>query len=151
MNKVPSLIFAGILSLAAAGCAAAQMRGANRGQFLDNADANKDGVITREEFQRARMATFDKIDRNHDGFLDSDDAPKFRRRASGGNGERLQALKDELDQNGDGRVSREEFANGPMLAFDKADANHDGKLDSAEVDAFKQAVQSAKDARKSAS
>jgi hypothetical protein len=145
MKKMPTLIFAGILSLTAAGCATAQMRGANRGQFLDNADANQDGVITREEFQQARLTAFDKIDRNHDGFLDSEDAPKFRRRANGGSGgERLQALKEELDQDGDGRVSREEFANGPMLAFDKADANHDGKLDSAEIDALKQVMQSAK-------
>ena len=46
------------------------------------------------------------------------------------------------DTNGDGFVSREEAQAYPLLAgqFDAADANKDGKLDAAEMDAHRDAV-----------
>jgi Ca2+-binding EF-hand superfamily protein len=137
MKKISLWVCAGLL----AGSAPAFSQ-----RMLDNADANKDGVITREEYQQSRLEMFDKLDRNKDGVVDSEDAPKFRRRNAGGN-ERMEALKAELDQNKDGRISREEFATTPMLAFEKADTNQDGKLDQKEVEAFKEFVKDAKEAR----
>ena len=147
MKKVTLLVCAGVLAAALSGTACAQMRG-SPGQMLEKADANKDGVVTREEYHEARMAMFAKLDRNDDGFIDQEDAPKFRRRGNGDGGERMDALKQELDRDSDGRISREEFANGPLLVFEKADSNKDGKLDSAEIDAFKKFVEEAKAARK---
>jgi Ca2+-binding EF-hand superfamily protein len=144
MRKVSLFLCVGLLLGAVP--AFAQMRG-NAGQMMEKADANKDGIVTREEFQNMRLEMFDKLDRNKDGFLSQDDAPKRRLRAGGG-GERLEEMKQELDKDGDGRISREEFANGPMLAFEKADTNRDGKLDSAEIEAFKKLVEEAKAARK---
>lgn len=46
------------------------------------------------------------------------------------------------DTNGDGYVTREEAQAYPLLAehFDAADANKDGRLDTAEMDAHRQAV-----------
>jgi EF hand len=142
----------GMLVAAGAACslitlpACAQMMRGNPGQFLEKADQNEDGVITRAEYQTSRVAAFDKLDRNDDGFVDSNDAPR-RRRAQAQGGERLAALREQLDKDGDGRVSREEFANGPMLMFDRADGNHDGQLDAQEIKAFKEAMQAAKEAR----
>jgi Ca2+-binding EF-hand superfamily protein len=138
MKKVSMWVCAGVLAGAAPAFAQ---------RMLDNADANKDGVITREEYQKSRLEMFDKLDRNDDGYIDSEDAPKFRRRNGGGGGERMEAMKAELDQDKDGRVSREEFANGPMLAFEKADTNRDGQLDQKEIEAFKELVKEAKEAR----
>ena len=147
MKKMSIWICTGLAVSAISGVAGAQMRG-SPGQMLEKADANQDGIVTREEYQQSRLAMFDKLDRNDDGFIDSEDAPKFRRRNSAGGGERMEALKAELDKDGDGRISREEFANGPMLVFEKADTNQDGKLDSAEIAAFKKFMEEAKAARK---
>jgi len=36
-------------------------------KIFDSADANGDGVITREEFQAARERAFSKLDNNGDG------------------------------------------------------------------------------------
>jgi len=147
MKRMPMWVCAGlVLGAAISGSACAQMRG-GAGQMLEKADANKDGRVTREEYAQSRLQMFDKLDRNDDGFVDQEDAPKVRRRQGGG-GERMEALKDGLDRNADGRISREEFANGPMLAFEKADANQDSQLDHAEIEAFKQLMEEAKAARK---
>jgi len=145
MNKISMWIGTGLLF--GAMTVAAQMRG-DPGKMLEKADANQDGVITRDEYQQSRLDMFNKLDRNDDGFLDSQDAPKFKRRSGGGGtGERLEALKGELDKDSDGRISREEFANGPMLAFEKADANQDGQLDGAEIAAFKEFMAKVKEAK----
>lgn len=124
----------------------AQMR-SSPGQFLDKADENHDGAITRAEYQTARVKAFEKLDRNNDGFVDQNDAPKRRRANAGGGGERFAAVKEQLDQDGDGRVSREEFSEAPMVVFDRADADHDGRLNATEIETFKEAMQNVKEAR----
>ncbi len=109
---------------------------------LRGADANHDGNITRAELISYRAANFARIDRNGDGFLTDDDIPYFLR---GRNAPvDINALKAQFDANKDGKVSRDEFVNGPTLLFDRADANHDGILTRAELDA---AISRAKSAR----
>jgi hypothetical protein len=48
---------------------------ARDGALLDNADADRDGKITKQEFLDARAAQaaklFDRFDANHDGVLDA--------------------------------------------------------------------------------
>lgn len=139
------LIYPLVLSLAA--CAAAptpapMARGGGRGDptaLLANADVNRDGVITSAEFIDARARLFDRIDRNGDGYLSSEDAPRRRaRRATGGG--RMAELTAGLDQNGDGRVSRAEFVDGPARLFNRADANGDNVVDAAELEALRSAL-----------
>lgn len=43
----------------------------------------------------------------------------------------------QLDRNGDGRVSRAEHADGARQMFDAMDADHDGKVTAAEMDAIR--------------
>jgi Ca2+-binding EF-hand superfamily protein len=105
-------------------------------QLLSKADANGDGVITKAEFAEARAKMFDRLDRNHDGYLSADDKPRFSLRKNG-NGDRLQQMVLMLDKDGDGRVSRDEFVNNPGMLFERADTNHDGQVDAAELAAFK--------------
>lgn len=110
-------------------------------QMLQNADANRDGVITREEFHAARSQMFDRLDRNRDGYLSSADA--LGRRMRGGRAaEALQGMITTFDANGDGRVSRAEFVNGPAWLFDLGDRNGDGRIDQAEMRALRSAADS---------
>jgi len=106
------------------------------------ADANGDGIITREEAKGHRRleASFDELDVNKDGQLDASemnarrDAMRAERQAEAT--KRWQAA----DKDGDGALSREEAAGMPRLAehFDEVDANKDGKVERAEMHEFRQ-------------
>jgi Ca2+-binding EF-hand superfamily protein len=105
-------------------------------ELLAKADTNGDGVVSRAEFTAARARMFDRLDRNHDGYLSQDDKSRFSLRQNG-NRDRLQQMILMLDKDGDGRVSRDEFVNSPSLLFERADANHDGVVDAQELAAFR--------------
>jgi hypothetical protein len=128
MSKLVSLV--GLLLLA--GVAHAQGRASPEAMF-EGADTNHDGLVSREELLAARAAQFSRLDRNDDGYLDDADVPKrlLARRPEGGGGGGL--LRAQFDTDGDGRVSREEYAGGPTLMFDRADADKDGALNEQEL------------------
>ena len=52
-------------------------RGGSMG-MMRMADADKDGVITKAEFQTAALQRFDRLDANHDGTVTSDEAKAAR-------------------------------------------------------------------------
>lgn len=93
-------------------------------RLLKAADANGDGVLTRDEALAFAAQRFDRLDADHDGRLTADEVrASFRQK-------RAERWK-KLDTDGDGRISKAEAqANAPRLAarFDKLDANGDGFL-----------------------
>jgi hypothetical protein len=108
------------------------------GGLFEHADPNQDGMITREEFNAARAEQFTKLDRNADGYIDATDregeaAGQERRRRHGGHTARL-------DADSDGKVSREEFVNGPTHFFDRADTDKSNVLDAKELEAVRAAA-----------
>jgi hypothetical protein len=101
---------------------------------LRGADANNDGNITREEFLARPIEHFDRMDANNDGVISADERPQRGERAERrGRGERPT-----LDANGDGQVSRAEFAAAGAAMFERLDANNDGRVTREEAAAARQ-------------
>jgi Ca2+-binding EF-hand superfamily protein len=134
-----SALLTGALMLIATASTHAQSR-PNPAAMLESADTNKDGYVSRDEFLAARAGNFDKLDRNHDGFIDQQDVPERLRKRKQTN-DRITQLRAEFDTDGDGRISRSEYAKGPTTLFDRADTDHDGKLSTQEIAAVKSALQ----------
>lgn len=129
---IPLALAIGIGACASSGAVRAQRAGGDPSAMLANADANRDGRITRREFTDARGTLFDRLDRNRDGYVSSADGP--RRRRGGGGGQRLEDLKRALDSNRDGRIDRREFVDAPGVLFERADTNGDEVVDRQELE-----------------
>jgi Ca2+-binding EF-hand superfamily protein len=140
------LTAAALLSLLSAPSMAQMMRQGGEGMF-ERADANNDGSVTKEELIAARGQQFAKFDRNSDGYLDSNDVPKrlAERRKQNGGGDMHGG---QFDTDGDGKVSKDEFINGPTVIFDRADADKNNVLDAKELAAAKEAAKAAAEERR---
>lgn len=140
------LTAAALLSLFSTPSMAQMMRHGGEGMF-ERADANNDGSVTKEEFITALGQKFARLDRNSDGYIDSSDVPKrlAERRKQNGGGEMVGG---QFDADGDGKVSKDEFVNGPTLIFDRADTDKNNVLDAKELAAAKEAAKAAADERR---
>lgn len=139
--KILILILSACLVVMAASTAQAASR--TPGAALDKADANHDGYITRDEFKASRAAQFARLDRNDDGVVSLSEFPRLAK----SNRSRAQALKaviSHADRDGDGRVTRAEFVDGPAPLFDRADGDHDGRLSRDEVTALRDQLENLK-------
>jgi Ca2+-binding EF-hand superfamily protein len=127
------------LALVLAATPALAQRGS--GGLIDQmiaADANKDGIVTRGELLNSRAANFARFDRNGDGALSDNDIPFLLKRTAPG--QQFSGMQTQFDANRDGKVSRDEFVNGPTPVFDAADTNKDNRLTRDEIDAAKAAA-----------
>ncbi|WAC47272.1 EF-hand domain-containing protein [Asticcacaulis sp. SL142] len=98
---------------------------------LEAADANRDGMVTRQEFIAHRGTQFSKFDRNGDSYLTDKDIPRLA--AYGERSQKFKAMMLTFDSNNDGRVSRTEFTSGPTMAFDMAETDRNGTVDGFEL------------------
>ena len=110
---------------------------------LMEADKDKDGNITKEEFLAAQEEVFKKLDTNSDGKLDKDEQATQRRammeRLRGAAGARRgeegaargRGLR-AMDTNNDGKISADEFKGQPER-FKMLDKNSDGALSADEL------------------
>jgi Ca2+-binding EF-hand superfamily protein len=113
-------------------------------------DKNKDKKLSREEASQMPPQFFDRLDTNHDGFIDEEEWNAMRRNfggggpgGPGGGGARLgESFTKLLDANADGKVSREEFAK-ILTLFDALDKDHNGELTTEELGQFFRAVNDA--------
>ncbi len=104
-------------------------------QALRRFDRNRDGKITRDEFAGSDER-FDLWDRNKDGVLteaDIADAEPGAPRGPVTPGDRPRPTLAELDQDGNGRLSRNEFP-GPDEAWRRLDRNADGWISAEELE-----------------
>lgn len=112
------------------------------GGGLMRADANRDGVISRAEMIADAQARFAAMDADKDGKVTGDEREAAReamraQRPGGGQGGRGGGLGGGMRGDPDRVVTREEDAQRAGARFDRLDANHDGKLDAAEIAAMR--------------
>lgn len=138
------------------------------GDMFAKLDANKDGVITRDEAIAAADARFAKLDTNGDGRITQDEMKarhdamraKWQQRRGDQSADADAARQHRgsrgmhrhgphhggmemkrLDANNDGIITKAEAEAAATARFDKVDTNHDGKIDQAEIAAAKQQMQ----------
>ncbi|XBQ16261.1 MAG: EF-hand domain-containing protein [Oceanicaulis sp.] len=128
----------------------APRRGARALMMLGAADANGDNQVTLAELGALRAAEFDYRDRNGDGFLTEADASPTRQAMADmreGGERRGRRGMGRVDTDGDGRISRSEFVEAPHPLFDRLDADANGVVTAAEIDAAMEARDERRQAR----
>jgi Ca2+-binding EF-hand superfamily protein len=122
------------ICLAAAGFtnpATAHKGGGNK--FLKHFDANKDGVVSLQEFNESSAQRFAKIDANGDAKLTQEEFSQYRQQRRK---EHHKAKFESMDTNNDGQVSKDEYlAHKRKRAeqrFASMDKNTDGNISDAE-------------------
>ncbi|QKC95952.1 EF-hand domain-containing protein [Mesorhizobium sp. NZP2298] len=138
MNKIV-MAFAGLLLGAGSACAA----DGSAKELFRRIDTNGDRKLEFSEIQAARARMFDRMDANHNGLLDAGEVRAaveavkskldFQAAQFGG----FQAQAGRIDRNGDGRISRDEFAAFIPDRLLRADTNGDGALSISELRALR--------------
>lgn len=135
-----TLTFVSIMALGAAlvGGALAQttmdMPDKHHGHGFDAMDTNKDGALDKSEAKGRLAKAFDEIDVNKDGKVTKDELKAgWQAHRADHQAQRLARI----DTDKDGKVSWAESEAQAKARFDKADANHDGFLDTSEMTARK--------------
>ena len=95
----------------------------NTVQLLRLMDTDKNGTVSRAEFDNFMNKEFDSLDVNHDGQLDANELARLH-----WNYLSTQLLP-LMDKDHSGKVSRQEFMGFMNQEFDRLDTNHDGLLD----------------------
>jgi hypothetical protein len=142
MMRYSPYLTASLLLIAAFGASAGSLAANSNAVLLeqiDGADSNKDGYISKAELIAFRGKNFGRLDRDANGVLTRSDIPAMAKRFNPNVD--FDRLIKQFDGNGDGKVSRSEFVDGPTTIFDAADTNKDGLLSKAERNA---AVKAAK-------
>jgi HlyD family secretion protein len=107
---------------------------------LMQSDQDGDGKISKEEAPEYMQSFFDRVDGNGDGVLDESEIQAMRNRSGGGDrgggrGGRRDLM--EMDQDGDGKVTREEAPDLPEMVFERMDSDGDGAVSQEEIDAMR--------------
>lgn len=117
------------------------MRQRFRDSFMRLYDTNRDGVVTREEYDAARDAQFRRADTNGDGALsEAEYVAEFEARLRAERGDRPvddqfrraieQASRrfESIDRSRDLSISREEYDTVAARTFARTDTNNDGRV-----------------------
>jgi hypothetical protein len=122
-------------------------RGGHMGMMMQpifvfaDADANKDGKVTPEEFAAYRVSQIAVIDVDKDGKISTEELATMNLKAMQAIAQaRAEHMVKALDADGDGKLSAAELLMMPVQpdAFVLIDTNKDGVIDQAEADAARQ-------------
>lgn len=142
MKFVPFItLFAAAIGVATPASARTFGGGGDGMALFEKADTNRDGRVTRAEFDAARAARFQEMDRNGDGVVSREDfkrLARFRPEAM----KRIDQFIAQGDTNGDARLTLAELRNAPARIFDRLDTDGDGAVDQAERDRGRELIRS---------
>ncbi|MFC1891622.1 hypothetical protein ACFLZT_04450 [Thermodesulfobacteriota bacterium] len=108
-------------------------KGPSGGEFVRLFDKNGDEKISRIEFPRP-VEEFDRLDKNNNGFIETDEAPKgppgggSKKGGPPGKGMPGMNFIRKYDMTGDDKVSKREYPR-PSKEFKGLDKNNDGFID----------------------
>lgn len=138
MLKTGSMV---MLALVLSATAQAEILTTRMLKRLAEADANKDGAVTRVEFADYRRAQFSKMDRDGDGYVTQRDIDRIKMFMP----RELEPAKfiSQFDVDKDKRMSREELATGPAPLFEFADTDKDDVVSVAEYKVAEAALKAA--------
>lgn len=104
------------------------------GMGLSAADTDKDGAISKAEFEAWRAGRVTSVDTDKDGLISADELVASRMKQAE---EMARTMADRMiaahDGNADGKLSAEELMSMPTPGFDKLDANGDGTISAEEL------------------
>jgi Ca2+-binding EF-hand superfamily protein len=93
-------------------------------------DSNGDGAVSADEHAAGAKTMFDRMDANKDGVVTAQEMEKAHPQ-----GDKKMSASDKIktiDTNGDGQLSAAEHAAGSAAMFDKMDTDHNGSLSAGE-------------------
>lgn len=99
------------------------------GDVFDKIDIDGNKKIDKKEFTDTVLKSFDKLDKNKDGYLSREEYKEA-------NIPNSDESFNELDTDKDGRVSKDEFSKGAEKHFKIMDKNGDGFIDKNEFNAY---------------
>jgi Ca2+-binding EF-hand superfamily protein len=142
MCRLLSGLLVVVLTVVLTGSLPAQERKAQRPgpaqimKRLKAADANGDGVLTKDEAPERLRERFDEADANGDGKLDAEELKRvvaeFVKQTNPGLAEMLEQVK-AVDTDGNGKLSLDESLQSTKQRFAKVDANSNGELEEPEL------------------
>jgi hypothetical protein len=162
-TRASRLVMASMIAAMVAACASTQPPAADKPKaaegpaapagghglsaFIGGFDANRDGVVTRAEYDTVRKQRFAAADTNHDGWLSEDEyVAEFEGRLKQQYAGRAQddayvaSIKQAhvrfkiLDTDKDGKLTIEEENAIADKTFKRTDINGDGKIDKSDVE-----------------
>ncbi|HEY3776446.1 MAG TPA: hypothetical protein VGL35_00130 [Rhizomicrobium sp.] len=135
MSRASKFVFCAGLMLSAAGCASSGDRAPPPPQWHPPSEmlekyADRTGVVTRAAMERGLRANFAAADTNHDGCLDADEVRPINEARWKADASTASPL---IDFRHTGCIDFDEFAATPRSLFDQLDKNGDGRLTSKEL------------------
>lgn len=95
-------------------------------EMLITADTDSNGILSRSELDTLLTDRFNRIDRNGDGAVKEDDAPRMAKQMFLS---RVTPLIESRDANDDGELTYAEFSGQPVENFIAADDDDNGEVE----------------------